>query len=119
MAHKLWYYGLDGLSCNFHPIAQIDIDTETVREFNTEYLTNYGQKNRFICQYSVIGSAKFTIFNEIWGNSLPYISNSAIPDGTKGLGWKGTAIHRNNYTATGILGSSTNTSPFKSLRSSI
>ena len=30
MSHKLWSHGLDGLSRNVHPTAQVDIPTGTV-----------------------------------------------------------------------------------------
>ena len=84
MDHELWYHGLDGLSCDVHYTARIEIPTGSVREFITEYLTPYGRQNRIIGQCYVNGSVQFTGFTEIWGSRLTYIYNAAIPDATIG-----------------------------------
>ena len=110
MDQELWSHGLDGISRDVHPTAQVDIPTGTVREFITEYLTPDGRQNIIIGQSSVNGSVKVTGFTEIWGSSLPYISYAALLDETRGWVWT-TASYRTNPTPTERLGSSTNAIP--------
>ena len=125
MAHKLWYHVLDGLSRDVHPTSLLDIPTDTVREFFMDYLTPDGRQNKIIVQCSVNGSVKFTGFPKIWGNSLPYIPNTALPYATRGWGWT-TDIHSTNYTSTihipsytGNWGRNTNASPANYPRSPV
>ena len=117
MASKFCFHVLDGISFVVHPAAQIDIPTGTVGEFITHYLTPDGWRNIIIGQCSVNGSIQFTGFPKIWGNSLPYIPNTALPYATRGWGWT-TDIHSTNYTSTihipsytGNWGRNTNASP--------
>ena len=67
-----------------------------------EYLATNGRRIIIIGQYSVNGSVQLTGFPEVWGSSLPYISNSSIPDTNRGLDWTGTANNSNISTATEI-----------------
>ena len=74
MACELWSHGLDGISRNVHPTAQVDIPTGTVVKFITDYMTTYGRRNRIIGQYSFNGGVQFTGIHKILGSSVPYIS---------------------------------------------
>ena len=47
-----------------------------------EYLDTDREQNIIIGQYSVNMSVQFGGITEIWGISLPYISNATIPDAT-------------------------------------
>ena len=79
-SHELWSHGLDGLSRDIQPTSQVEIPTGTVGELIKEYLTPNGRKNLTIGQYFVNRSIQFTGFTEIWGNSLPYIDHSSLPN---------------------------------------
>ena len=66
VAHKLWSHGMDGLSLNIHPVAQVDIPTVNVGSFFTEYLNTDRRENRIIGESSVNGSVQFTEITKFW-----------------------------------------------------
>ena len=48
MIHELWCHGIDGLCCEVHPTARIDISVGNTGELVTEYLISNGRSNHII-----------------------------------------------------------------------
>ena len=90
MANVLGSHGLNSLCRDVHHTAREEITTETDGEFIMEYLTTGIRRITIIGKYSVNGSVQFTGFPEVWGSSMPYISNTTISYANRG--WVGMGI---------------------------
>ena len=51
--HELWCLGLDNITREVHPTAQLEVVTGTVGEFVTNYVSENGRRNQIIGKLSV------------------------------------------------------------------
>ena len=56
--HELWCLGLDNMTREVHPTAQVEVIAETVGEFMTNYLADKGRRISIIRQLSINGCVK-------------------------------------------------------------
>ena len=111
MDHKLWSFGLNVLVYDVHPTAWVDIPTGTGGEFIVEYCTIDRRLYVIIGQYYVNWSIQVTEISKTSCSILTYISNTPLPDTTRGFVCTGTSIQSTNYTAIVIWCRTINTSP--------
>ena len=116
MENNLWSHGLYSIYRDICPTALVEIPPGIDIEFVTGYLIADGRRIRIIGKDSVTGSVKFTGSPEVWGSSLIYISDAAIPDTNKGWGWTGTDRNITGSTVTGSWVRTIHSSPDNSPR---
>ena len=57
--HEVWDFGDDGVTCELHPIAQVDVGAGIVREFATNYLTESGRRIPIFGRIYINGSVEW------------------------------------------------------------
>ena len=78
--HKIWCLGSDGVTCEVHPTAQIDVGAETVGQLSNQYFAENERRIPVIGQISIKGSVKLLgIPDDAWGCGLPFIENTQSP----------------------------------------
>ena len=55
----MWCFGLDNVTHEIHPIAQVEVGAGTVGEFTKNYLAKNGRRILIIGQLSINGSVLF------------------------------------------------------------
>ena len=90
--HEIWRLSSDGVTCEVHLAAQIDVGTETVEQFTANYLAKNGRRIPVIGQISINRSVEpLSIPADAWGCGLPFIENVQAPTDTTGWGHGGTS----------------------------
>ena len=90
--HKIWCLGSNGITCEVHLTAQIDVIAETVRQFATQYFAENGRRISIIDQISVKRSIKrLGIPADSWGCGLPFFDNVLALTITHGCGGNDTS----------------------------
>ena len=60
--HEVWCLGLDGIICEVHPTAHVEVPVITDEEFVTNYLHENGRRIHIIRQLSINDSVNFLVF---------------------------------------------------------
>ena len=99
--HKLWCWDIDGIFCEVHPTAHVDIPSIPVGEFFTYYLSESGRHNHIIGEMSINGSVQLIALSQIWGSGFLFIVN--LQSHVEATGW---GISSNGNPGSGTPGSS-------------
>ena len=82
----MWCLGLDYISREVHPTAQVEVTAGTVRNFVNDYLAENGRRIEIIGQLSVNNSVQFWgVPNQSVGIGLPFICNLLYR--VEAIGW--------------------------------
>ena len=78
--HEILCLGTNGVTCEVHPTAQIDVGAKTIGQFTTQYLPENGCRIPVIGQICINGSVKILgIHADAWGYGLLFIENVQDP----------------------------------------
>ena len=85
--HKIWCLGSNSVTRDFHPTAQIDVGSETSRQFSTQYFAKNCRIIPVIGQTSVNRSVEILgIPYDAWEFGLPFLENILAPTMPRGWG---------------------------------
>ena len=56
--HEIWCLGSDGITCEVHSTAQMDVGSETVGHFATQYFSENGRRIPIIGRIAINISVK-------------------------------------------------------------
>ena len=85
--HKIWCLCSEGVTCEVHPIAQIDVVSDTVGQFSSHYFAENGCRIPIIRNFSINGGVKrFVIPSDAWVCGLPFIESIQAPTVSHGWG---------------------------------
>ena len=92
----MWCLCPDGVICEVHPTAQIDVVAETVGQFLTQYFSVNGRRIPIIGQISINRIVKILcIPADTWGCEITFIEN--IQASTLTHGWGGANTSNKNW----------------------
>ena len=106
--HKIWSLSSNGVTREFHPIAQVYVSAGTMGQFSTNCLAENGRRIPILGQIPINGSVKFLgIFNFHRTSGPIFIENIRAPHDTPG--WVHGGNSNQNWPV--IPGDLTTTSP--------
>ena len=92
--HKVWAFGSNGIMCEVHPTARVDVGSVVVGEFLSDYITGSGHRIPIIGQISINGSVEYLGITDLHRTSGPFCdANLLAPCSSWGEG--GTTTNQN------------------------